>query len=287
MADFANVHLMTFDTLGQGLINIETTQIVDNGYYIFDGVGLENCLYFVQAELTDQSSYFGDYLPTYHLDALTWQEAYPIFPFPTGWTTNDVYMVSASSSNSGSGNITGTVVEEGSRGLITDVEILLYDQNNNPIIYRRTNDQGIFDFSQLAFGTYTVYTEIVGIETIPFEVTLSEQNNHASVNIIVSNGQAVLGIDEINSAFIESIDDVFPNPVTDKSAFNISLKEPSNLNIEILNHFGQSLYTDVSFLSKGKHKVELPTLSISQGYYLLRITADDNVSVVRKLIKLR
>ena len=287
MADLAYVHLMTFDTLGQGLINVETTQINDNGYYVFDGVGFENCLYFIQAELTDQSNYYGDYLPTYHLNALTWQEAYPIFPFPTGWTTIDVYMVNANSSNSGSGIITGTVSEEGNRNLLADVEILLLDQEDRPIIYRRTNNEGSFDFSQLAFGTYTVYTEIVGIETIPFEVTLSEQNSSLSVNIFVTNGQAILGIDDINSVYIESIDNIFPNPVTEKSAINIGIKEPSSIKVEIINQYGQSLYSNKVLLSTGKHTVELPTLSLSQGYYLVRITADDNVSVVRKLIKLR
>ena len=285
-ADFADVHLMTFDTIGYGLINVETTQVNDNGYYIFDGADFENCVYFVQAELTDQSAYFGDYIPTYHLDAINWEEAWPILPFPTGWT-NDVYMVSTSSSNSGNGIITGTVVSEVNRELLSNVEILLLDQQEDPILYSRTNEEGMFDFSQLAYGTYVVYTEIVGIETIPFDVTLSEQNSSSSVKIVVTNGQAILGIDDIHSAYIGSVDGIFPNPATEKAAFNISIKEPANIKIEILNQYGQSLYSDVLLLSTGKHKVDLPSLSLSQGYYLVRITANDNVSIIRKLIKLR
>ncbi len=286
MADFADVRLMTFDTLGYGLINLETTQINNNGYYIFDGVGLENCVYFVQAELTDQSSYFGDYVPTYHLNAINWEEAWPILPFPSGWTS-DVYMVSTNSSNSGNGIITGTVVEEGNRELLSNVEILLLDQQEKPIIYSRTNEEGSFIFEELAYGTYIVYTEIVGIETLPFEVTLSEQNSSSSVNVIVKNGQALLGIDNINSRYIESIDDIFPNPATDRAAFNINIKEPAKVKIEILNQYGQNLYSNVVLLSTGKHSVDLPSLSLSQGYYLVRITANDNISSVRKLIKLR
>ncbi len=286
MADFGNVQLMAFDTMGNGLINIATTQIVDNGYYIFEGVGFEHCMYFVQAELSDQSAYFGDYVPTYHLDAVNWEEAWPVFPFPTG-ETYDVYMVSTTSSNSGAGIITGTVVEEGSRELLSDVEILLLDQQGNPIFYSRTNEEGIFDFSELAYGTYIVYTEIVGIETIPFEVTLDENTSNISVNVIVKNGQAVLSIGEIHSAYIESVDDIYPNPVTDNAALNIDIKEPTNIKIEILNQYGQSLYSNELYLTTGKHKVELPSVSFAQGLYFVKIAPNDNISTVRKFIKLR
>jgi|FLOH01.1.fsa_nt_gi PKD repeat protein len=286
MADFADVHLMTFDTLGNGLINLETTQIDGNGFYIFDGVGLENCVYFVQAELTDQSNYFGDYIPTYHLNAINWEEAWPILPFPSGWTS-DVHMVSTSSSNSGDGIITGTVVNEGNRELLSNVEIILLDQQEEPIIYSRTNEEGFFNFGQLAYGTYIVYTEIVGIETLPFEVTLSEGNSNTSVNIVVQNGQAFLGVHNINSTYIVSVDDIFPNPATDKAAINISIKEPSKIKIEILNQYGQNLYINDELFITGHHTVSLPTLSLSQGCYFVRITDSDNISTVRKLIKLR
>ncbi|MFK5855058.1 MAG: PKD domain-containing protein, partial [Bacteroidota bacterium] len=180
MADYANVYLMTLDTLGNGLVNIATTQVDTYGYYEFEEASLENCLYFVQADLTDQSVYYSDYIPTYHIDAVNWEEALPIFPSPSGWSYN-IYMASTTSSNTGNGLITGTVTEEGSRELLSNIEVLLLDNDGNQIKYSRTNDNGVFNFSDLAMGTYTVYTEIVGIETIPFDVTLDEQNNNSTV----------------------------------------------------------------------------------------------------------
>lgn len=286
MADFADVHLMTFDTMGNGLINIATTQIDANGYYIFDGVGFEHCMYFVQAELTETSAYFGDYVPTYHVDAINWENAWPIFPYPMGWTY-DIYMVGSVGSGSGNGIITGTVTEEGSRELLGNIEILLLDQEGKPMIYSRTNDEGVFSFSALAMATYVVYTEITGIETIPFDVTLNDQNNSSSVNIVVKNGQAILGIDDLSSAYIESVEAIYPNPVTANATFNISIKEPSNIKVEILNQYGQDLYSNELYLTTGKHKVNLPSTSFAQGMYFVKITADDNISSVRKFIKLR
>lgn len=286
-ADYANVYLLTFDTIGNGLINIATTQI-DNqdGYYEFTDVSIENCVYFVQAELTDQSAYANDYVPTYHFSSLTWEEAMPIFPlwFNYGY---DVQMISATSSNSGSGVIAGTVTKEGSRELLGNIEVLLLNEQGEPILSTRTDANGQFSFSNLADGIYTVYTEIVGIETIPFDITLSEQNNSTTVNVVVKNGQALLGIEDIPSAYIEAVDNISPNPVMANASLNITIKESSAIEVEVLNQYGQSLYITKVSLSNGKHKVSIPSATFAQGMYFVKITANDNVSTVRKFIKLR
>jgi PKD repeat protein len=286
MADFADVHLMTFDTIENGLINIATTQIDANGYYSFDGVGIENCMYFVQAELTSTSAYYGSYVPTYHLDAVSWEFAWPVFPEPMGMSYN-IFMIPTSSSGSGSGIISGVVSNQGSRDVMSNIEIILLDSEGNPIAYLKTDDQGMFSFSGLPNGIYTVYTEITGIETIPFDVTLSDENNNSSVNILVTNGQAILGIDDITSVYIKSVESIYPNPVTNNAKVNVSIKESSNIRVEILNHFGQVLYSNEQYLTNGKHSISLPSESFSQGLYFVKIAANDNVGVVRKFIKLR
>jgi len=286
MADFADVYLLTFDTIGNGLINVATTQVDSYGYYEFEQVAFEHCIYFVQADLTDQSAYFGDYAPTYHLDAVNWEEAMPVFPFLYG-SANNIYMVGTSSSNSGDGIITGTVSREGSRELLSNIEVLLLDQQGNVILYSRTNDDGVFNFTDLAMRTYIVYTEIVGIETIPFEVTLDDQNNSSTVSVIVKNGQALLGIEDLPSTYIESVEDIFPNPVTANASLNITIKESSSIKVEVFNQYGQSLYVTKVYLTNGKHEVSIPSASFAQGMYFVKITANDEISTVRKFIKLR
>ncbi len=285
-ADYADVYLMTFDTMGNGLINLATTQTTYNGYYQFEGVGMENCVYFVQAELTTSSAYYGTYLPTYHLDATNWEMAMPIFPFPTGWSS-DIYMAPVFSSSTGNGVITGVVNNQGFREVMSNVEIILLDHLGNPVAYLRTDDAGIFSFNGLANGTYTVYTELVGIETIPFDVTISDESPSSSVSIVVNNGQAILGVGDIQSKYIQTVEDIYPNPVTDNSAINISVIESSNVRIEILNQYGQVIYSNNHSVSSGKHRLEIPNLSIAQGYYFVKITAEDNISNIRKFVKLR
>lgn len=286
MADYANVHLMTFDTLGYGLIQVETTQIDANGKYIFDAVAMENCMYFVQAELTDQSAYFGQYLPTYHLDALNWENAWPVFPFPMNWTY-DIYMINSSSSNSGMGLITGTVNSQSTRGVIEDVEMLLYDHLDTPLTYIRTNEEGKFDFGSLDMGTYKIQTEMVGITSDPIEVTLTDDQSTVDINIVVHDGEAILGIDDQPSAYFESVSEVYPNPVTDDSRLNIELKESTRISINVFNQYGQKCGAQIHYLSTGSNEIIIKSNSLSEGIYFIRISSNDETSLTRKFVKLR
>ena len=285
MADYADVYLMTFDTLGNDLVNIATVQIDENGYYEFEEVGLEHCIYFVQAELTSASAYFGDYIPTYHISAMNWEEAWPVFPFPTGEGT-DIFMIADGNAANGSGIIDGVVIAEDGRGIMSDIQILLLDENNLPLTYLRTNENGEFQFPELEYGTYIVYTEIVGIETIPAVITITPDSPDVDITIIVRNGEAVLGVDNI-SAFIEEVGEISPNPVLENAVIEISLKDDSDVSIQVINQFGQVLETNTNHLNAGTSKVSLQTSSLSQGVYIVNIIAEDGVNTVRKFVKVR
>lgn len=285
-ADYATVNLMTFDTLGQTLVNYATTQIDEYGYYQFDEVPMENCMYFVQAELANASAYYGDYVPTYHYSALNWENADPVFPFPSGFHY-DVYMIADSNTtNSANGNIEGVVNSGESRGLMSNVEILLLNENGSPITYIRTDEYGNFNFSDLGYGTYIVYTEIVGIETSPVSITLTEDNPEVTINIVVANGEALLGVDN-QSAVIENLGDISPNPVSQNACLNISLKEATTLRVEILNQIGQIVSVENKTMNAGETLIELQTSGLQEGLYILNITPSDGISSYKKFIKLR
>lgn len=286
MADAADVNLMTFDTLGNNVISIATTSIDANGYYEFDLTGLQNCVYFVQAELTAASAYFNDYVPTYHLDALNWTEAWPIFPFPAVWGY-DVMMQPVVFMQTGDASIAGVVDDGESRGVMDDIEILLLNEAHHPLTYMRSEVDGSFDFSTLAYGTYVVYTEITGVETSPATITLSPENPSSNIVIVVKNGQAFLGIDDRNSCYIGAVSDIYPNPVSENSSIEISMKEQSIVHINITNYLGLAVSADEKTFDAGMNQVVLSTASLPQGLYFVSIQAADGVTMVRKFVKLR
>lgn len=285
-ADEGYVYLMSFDTIGEELISIAETMIEANGYYEFEEVGYENCFYFVQAELSENSTYYGDYVPTYHLSALHWMQAWPVFPFFDDYPA-DVYMIAADDINStGDGLISGIVTNEDGRSVLQDIEILLLDENNNPISYMLTGTDGMFDFKQLPFGTYIIYTEIVGIETTPVTITLNADNPTANINIVVRNGEALLGIDDPQSAYIEAVDGIYPNPATGDVSIKINMKQGSDIHISVTNNYGQQVISKVKTLGTGIQQIKLDTDQLPKGLYFINVQANDGLVHVQKLIKL-
>jgi hypothetical protein len=107
---------MTMDTLWQDVVEVGTTTIDSMGFYSFSDIPMYNrCLYYVQAELTEASEYFGQYVPTYHESALTWEEATPVMPL-MNWPAN-IHIIPAGQMQSGEGTISGIVSELGTSGL--------------------------------------------------------------------------------------------------------------------------------------------------------------------------
>ncbi len=285
-ADVGLVHLFTFDTLWQNLIEVETTSILDNGYYEFDSIDPEPCrIYFVQAELTDGSAYFGQYVPTYHLSALYWEEAWPVIPFMF-WPA-DVHMIPGGNYNSGPGNIFGTISELNTREHMEDVQILLLNQNNEPLIYLRSDENGQFDFSDLDYGTYVIYAEIVGINTIPAVITLSEDDPDVSIQIIVKDGEAFLSVPDHNSILISELGEVYPNPVSDNAKIRVHLDAPATLQVTIFNQVGQLVSTSTESLGSGANEVSLNTAQLRPGIHLLRVTTTEGDVISKRFIKLQ
>lgn len=286
-ADYANVYLMTFDTLWTSLITVDVTSLGADGTYLFEDVNFDtNWIYFVQAELTDQSVYYGDYLPTYHLSTINWEEAWPVFPCPIMPYPADIFMVPSGSYSTGNGVINGTVHAGDSRGVLENVEMILLNNEHDPLTYMRSDGDGSFDFSHLAYGTYIVYTEIVGVETTPAVITLSEENPREEISIVVKNGQALLDISEINSEFIEEVGMIYPNPVVDHAQIDVSVSKGSDVSITIVNQLGQTVYSATIGKSAGIHKIEMETAMLDKGLYTLQLITQDGAKVVRKFVKL-
>lgn len=285
-ADEGTVYLMTFDTVGENLLSIADVEIEANGYYEFDEVSIENCIYFVQAELSENSAYTDDYVPTYHINALNWMDAMPVFPFFGGYPA-DIYMIESTETNStGDGLIKGTVSNEDGRSVLQNVEILLLNENNNPIAYIMTDENGLFDFSQLAYGTYLIYTEIVGIETLPVSITLSADTPQADIDILVKNGEALLGIDKPQSAIVGKVGAAFPNPTDTDVSIPVKMLKGERINITISNSFGQVLLNEFQLMETGSQSIILNTSNLPKGIYFINVQANDGIVHVQKLIKL-
>ena len=287
LADQAVVHLMSMDTTWQGVIEVQSTTIDSGGFYSFPDIPMyDTRLYYIQAELTEGSAYFGQYLPTYHINSLNWETAMPILPL-MNWPA-DIFMIAGSTVDGGNGVITGVVSDLGSRGFMHDVEVVLMDSDQNPLTYLRSDDQGAFTFENLTLGTYIIHAEIMGIHTIQAQVTLSDEQPVANVEVQVSGGEAnvVFSVPE-QKVTLENVGDIYPNPLNETAKLDITVKKPVSMEICIFAQTGQLMQVNEMSLNAGTHNIGLETGSLPVGLYLLRITTSQGELVSRKFMKIQ
>jgi len=84
---------------------------------------------------------------------------------------------------------------------------------------------------------------------------------------------------------IEHAGNIYPNPVTDNSRIEISLKEPTPVEFSIYNQVGQLAVAKGELLSSGTNTVIVNTSGLQPGLYLLRITTAKGDLVARRFIK--
>jgi hypothetical protein len=209
----------------------------------------------------------------------------PILPL-NNWTA-DVFMIAGNTVDGGNGSITGVVSNLGTRGFMNDVEVVLMDADKNPLIYTRSNEQGEFTFSNLAMGTYVIHAELMGIHTTQAEVTLSEQQPDASVEVQVSGDEAnvVFSVPEFIS--LDQVSEIYPNPATNIARIDITVKKSATVTISTFSLTGQTVKKDVLVLDEGMHNIILESSNIPEGIYLVRIMTEHGDMMSRKLMVYR
>ena len=282
LADYGFVWLMSGDSLGFNSY-FDFADIDSAGMYHFYYVPPGD--YYIQAMLSWQSAYFNNYMPTYYGDVLYWEDA-TVIQLGDPQNPYDINLIEAINYNAGPGEINGMVTEGQGRGEVSDIEILLLSETYEPLSYINTDDEGNFDFNTLGYGTYVVYLELLGIETTPAVITISEENPSASIEIILKDGEATLSIDEPVSGYISDVSEVYPNPITSNANVEISLNKSSEIHLSIFNQMGQIVYQFSETKSSGSHIIPVKTDNLQNGFYTLQIQTTDGAKVVKKFVKI-
>ena len=101
-----------------------------------------------------------------------------------------------------------------------------------------------------------------------------------------------VGTGDLNSNLTENIGAVsnsklkcYPNPFSDKLEVHFYLENDSEINLELIDSNGKSLLQliDNQCFEKGNHRINFDNLSLTNGFYSLRMTLDKEV-LVRKII---
>jgi PKD repeat protein len=285
--DMGMATLYQIDPITGDVFLIDLQPIDSSGYYFFfDIMGGD---YLILAELMQGSTGYGEYLPTYYGDVLYWGDA-TVISLGEPENPYNINLIPMSSYENGVADITG-IITQGNRLFgdgtpVTDVEIILLNESNIALDYRYSSEDGEFDFSTLAYGTYKVYAEVPGKSTTPALVILDENNQSATLEFEVTEGAIyILSVSDLANPTY-TIGEIFPNPVTDHAYVHVNLTASTLVEINIFNQMGQQVFSEMHNLEIGSHKIALNTDGLIKGVFVFRINTFNGPATVRKFIKI-
>jgi hypothetical protein len=242
--------------------------------------------YYVRATLLSSSAYYGQYVPTYYIDAVNWSNATLI---ELGQPNNpyNIHMHHVNSYSPGNGNISGTITQSGKYNgngtPAANVEILLMDVSSQVLAFTMTNANGEFSFIDMAMGTYKVYPEMIEKSTTPTTVVLDA--NHTGVNLVFAiQGGNISGIHDeiIQPDFV--ISDIYPNPVYDIANLTIRTLHATRISLSLYSITGEFMMEIPLILHQGANKITIPASDLRKGLYYVKVEKPEGGVVVKKFI---
>jgi hypothetical protein len=273
------------------IVMIDTAVFNDElGYYYFYQV-IEG-QYLVKADLDPESVLFNQFMNTYYSNKPVWTEADTIFLSNDNFEC-DIHLIEVTAMLPGPGIISGNITygydPDNTKGVPAfNVEILLFNSDNEPVICSHSLADGTFSFTDLELGTYNIHAELTGKYTFPLQVTLTQNNPEIDeVNITIGN-YSVSGTVNVNGfedlIWLQDMGDFYPNPANETTALEIHPVESGNFEINLVNSSGQVIDIIQSRITAGENILKLDLSSLPSGLYYARISYKGD-EIVKKIIK--
>lgn len=257
-------------------------------FYSFSNVAAGD--YLVKAAIEVGSDQYDNYLPTYFPNVLYWNEATTV---TSPGNVNALYNIDmVSGTNPGGPGFIGGLISEGAnftsgqvktRGEgdpLENVSILLLTENDLPISHTVTDDQGEFEFPNLAWGTYKVVVEVLGKEQGVKMITIGSGNPNGNVNFEVNETYVTKIEDVLNGASLK----VFPNPVDENINVQIEIRKNTNLNISVSSLLGKTIISKNTDLDQGIQTLNINMSNLPTGIYFLNMSDGQEV-ISHKIMK--
>lgn len=281
------VFLITFDSTTNLLTAIDSVSFFlqpgDSSYYSFTAPA---GYYTTKAALFPSDPNYWSYIPTYYGDEMMWSNATftQVSSHQYSW---DIDMI-AGTNPGGPGFIGGNVFSGANKSSdgVAGAEIILLDMNDSPIAYTYSDADGAFGFDSLAYGTYKIHTEVLGLPTTPVIVTISAANpSVTTVEVEIGETAVTTSIDPGTSNFFNKVGKAYPNPTYDRATLDLETKQFVTLSLKLQNAVGQVVQTRQYSLSQGSHSLEINLQELPAGIYLLNLSADGQEQETQKLVK--
>jgi hypothetical protein len=194
------------------------------------------------------------------------------------------------SNNPGGPGFIGGDVAQGANKMdegdpLANMQVMLFDLSGTALACTYTDGNGQFGFDNLPYGTYQVYVEVLGVQTIPAIVTISaNEPSVTDVHILASESLISTGIAEFD--FEGAIGQVYPNPAAQDANVALNLFEGAMVDVSISDLTGRRISTLAVSISAGENNLKLNVADLKAGYYFLNIQeVEGKFSITRKFMR--
>ena len=284
------VYLIQHDALAGTLTAVDSIDFGQTGSFAFGELVAGD--YLLKAALLPESDEYENHLPTYYGQSLWWDEATTITIPYIGNQYFGIFLLEGDNLG-GPGFIGGSISDGANFGPLAEeargngtslagISVLLLDESDNPVSHTVSDENGEFEFPSLAYGTYKVYLEILGVEQAFALVTLSP--DRPSVRDLAfevnENGISSATVSLFNEQQLQ----LFPNPT--KESFELFINSPSAMDatITVATLMGKTILSQKQNLQLGQQSLHFDINHLASGVYLVHIQATSGI-VTRKMIK--
>ncbi len=268
------------------LVPADTTMFHQYGFYYFTNVREGD--YLVRIELMESAEHYGQFLPGYHLHSHTWTAAHSVQLQEENIYTMNVHLDPLEGLLPGPGSISGHIEFTGSDIVAGEqksgVEIMIMDQNMEPLSYQKTDTYGTFSFPDIALGTYYLHAEAAGFYTVTEMVVLDEENTLAN-NVQLKLHEQLLSVEKQNTGeFL--LGNVYPNPAGEMISMSLTSAFKDQLRITVRDISGTKHFDQLFRAIPGEQVIRVNVSGFPHGFYLVRIDSERNqTAVIKKFIK--
>lgn len=270
---FCRVWLIKKDSVGSDVLltAIDSINLSDSGYYTFRVMPGN---YLVKAALLPSSTFYNDYLPTYHTKASLWSSATNVSITTSPYTLANITLIKGS--NPGGSGFIGGFVSVGANKTGDPVEkadVLLFTAAGNPVAFVKTDGGGQYAFNNLAFGSYKVRIEVVGKPSEEYLVTLDANNPSAANGNFEVNSKDIklkksgTGILETTAVALG----IYPNPASNNVSVSFENAAAGSAIITISDLAGKVVKTVAYPATQGNNILSIDLDGLKNGLYIIGV----------------
>ena len=278
-ADDAKVKLYSVDATSGATELYAQTEVDSLGRYAF--LNVPAGAYYIKANLTEFSSYFSQFAPTYFGNVLYWENA-TLVEVVSNQDNYNIAMLAAEN-NGGPGTVDGNIDEGPGRlmnpelfssatGPAANVHVLVTNLAGAAQRWTNSDANGNFSINNLDYGDYLLFADVAGIVSIPMAFTISPETPNATVMFVLGDL-----ITSVSSSASDNLA-IYPNPAS--NLIQINVKNSDAQKLSLISATG-SLVLQQNVVGTQN---QLDLSSVAAGSYFLVVENAQGVRISAKLL---